>query len=112
MPVNMDSGTQTPEDTTMTDQPVRSTVGHTSGPMFGDGPSQSQSTALKANDLDHYLTNTTFTRDTVRRIGRCSGNNPVETLKWMRAVSECTRDQKAVMIETSEGPLREFLDLK
>jgi hypothetical protein len=27
----------------------------------------------------------------------------------MRAVSECNRDQKAVMIETSEGPLREIL---
>jgi hypothetical protein len=60
--------------------------------------------------MTNYLTTTAFTRDAVRRIGRCDGSKPSETLQWIRKVNECKRDRKAIIQETCEGPLKEYIN--
>jgi len=61
------------------------------------------------NEINDYLVTTAFTRDAVRRVGRCDGSKAADTLRWLRAVGECQRDRKAVILETSEGPLKDFV---
>ena len=59
--------------------------------------------------ISNFLTTTAFTRDAVKRVGRCSGEKPIDTLKWLRAVDEYSQDRTAILWEASEGPLREFI---
>ncbi|ELT95250.1 hypothetical protein CAPTEDRAFT_211118 [Capitella teleta] len=59
--------------------------------------------------MSDFINTTALTRDAVKRVGRCSGEKPTETLKWLRAIDECSQDRTTILWETSEGPLREFI---
>ncbi|ELT87771.1 hypothetical protein CAPTEDRAFT_211795 [Capitella teleta] len=106
---------------------VKSVVGNKYGPMFTSGEHSSNDDSFLSDTKDpqeecksiplnpdqeamtQYLASTSFTRDKVKRIGRCDGSRPGETLKWLRAIDQCTTDRYTVIAETCEGPLREFV---
>ncbi|ELU18300.1 hypothetical protein CAPTEDRAFT_190051 [Capitella teleta] len=72
-------------------------------------PKGSQLAGSDKQAMSDFINTTAFTRDAVKRVGRCSGEKPTETLKWLRAIDECSQDRTTILWETSEGPLREFI---
>lgn len=60
--------------------------------------------------MSDFINTTAFTWDAVKRVGRSIGEKPKKTLKWLRAINECLQDRAAILWETSEGPLREFIE--
>ena len=59
--------------------------------------------------FNEHATRTAFVRDAARRLGRCSGEIPELTLKWLRALDEQTAARKTIAIESADGPLKSFL---